>query len=84
MARSQTPKMSVAKESGVARVTRMIYEGLKTDSLQSLFRVVDIEPRKDSYGFRMPENYPAANDVAINLSFMNASKATDFSFPTHN
>jgi hypothetical protein len=27
---------------------------------------------------------PAANDVAINLSFMNASKATDFSFPTHN
>lgn len=61
MARSQTPKMSVAKESGVARVTRMIYEGLKTDSLQSLFRVVDIEPRKDSYGFRMPENVDAFN-----------------------
>jgi len=27
---------------------------------------------------------PANNDVAININFMNASKATDFSFPTHN
>ena len=68
MSRSRPPQMSVAKESGVARITRLISDNLEADSSQNLFRVVDIEPRKDSYGFRMPENVDAFNLLWVNIA----------------